>query len=82
MNCMFFKCSLLEKIIIPNFNLPKIRDMRSIFYGCSSLKELNFSNFNINNDLVDMNYMFFDCSEELKKSIRERYRNIRDEAFN
>ena len=46
-----------------------------MFSCCSSLKELNISNFNTNN-VTDMNLMFYKCSDELKKKIKEQNKNI------
>ena len=43
--------------------------MGYMFYGCSSLKKLNLSNFNTNN-VTDMDYMFSECSEQLKDQIK------------
>ena len=54
--------------------------MNSMFFECSSLKELNLSNFNTNN-VIDMNAMFFGCSEQLKMKIKSKYKNIKKEAF-
>ena len=54
--------------------------MRSMFLNCSSLKELNIDNFNMNN-VINMNYMFFGCSKELINNIKNKYKNIRMEAF-
>ena len=54
--------------------------MSYMFYECSSLKELNLNNFNTNN-VTNMSYMFWGCSDELKKKIETQYKNIRKEAF-
>ena len=51
-----------------------------MFSGCSSLKELNLSNFNTNN-VTDMSYMFYGCSDQFKNKIRSEYKNIKEEAF-
>ena len=45
--------------------------MNVMFFGCSSLKELNPSNFKINN-VTDMSYMLYKCSDELKKKIKSK----------
>ena len=46
-----------------------------MFYECSSLIELNISNFKFNQGTIK-NGMFIGCSEELKKKIKEKYKNI------
>ena len=51
-----------------------------MFKGCSTLKELNLSNLNIDN-VNNMYYMFFRCSNKLVNNIREQNIGIRDEAF-
>ena len=50
------------------------------FYGCSALKELDIPNF-ITNNKTDMNQMFKGISDELKKKIKTKYKNIIEEAF-
>ena len=45
-----------------------------MFCGCTSLKELNISNFNINS-ATNKNKMLFECSDELKKKIKELIKN-------
>ena len=54
--------------------------MHAMFAGCSSLKQLNLNNFNINNEVI-MSCMFLGCSDELKEKIKEKYKNIKEEAF-
>ena len=54
--------------------------MRHMFCGCSSLKELNLSNFKTNN-VTDMIWMFWGCSDDLKRKIKSENKNIKDEAF-
>ena len=54
--------------------------MDNMFNGCSSLKELNFINFNTNN-IIEINGMFYGCSDELIKEIKIKYKDIRKEAF-
>ena len=54
--------------------------MSFMFFGCSSLNELNLKNFNTIN-VIDMRQMFFGCSKELIKKIRNQYNNIKIEAF-
>ena len=54
--------------------------MNYMFYGGLSLKELNLNNFSTNN-VTNMNYMFFRCSNELIMKIKIQYKNIKEEAF-
>ena len=54
--------------------------MSFMFSFCSALKEINIPNLNINK-ITDINYMFNECSDELKMKIKNKYSNIRDEAF-
>ena len=54
--------------------------MSWMFRGCSKIKELNLNNFNTNN-VTNMSYMFFGCSDDLKMKIKSENKNIKDEAF-
>ena len=54
--------------------------MSYLFSGCSSLKKLVLSNFNTDN-VIDMNYLLFNCSDELKTKIKILNKNIREEAI-
>ena len=54
--------------------------MSYMFYECKSLKELNLSNFNTNN-VINMNYMFARCTNELKLIIQSQYKNFDKTAF-
>ena len=54
--------------------------MTKLFYGCSSLKELNISNF-IFSISTNIKYMFGECSEELKKYIRNTFNNLDNIIF-
>ena len=46
----------------------------------SSLKELNLNNFNTNN-VINMECMFYGCSNDLIMKIKTQYKNIKEEAF-
>ena len=80
MSYMFHGCSLLKELILSNFNTNNVKNMSYMFYRCSSLKELNLSNFNTNND-INMSCMFDGCSNDLREEIRNKYKNIKEEAF-
>ena len=43
---LFFRCKLLSKIDLSNFNTQNVNNMRSMFDGCTSLTNINLSNFN------------------------------------
>ena len=70
MSCMFFRCSSLKKIDISSFNTNNVNNMKCMFYGCKSLKELNLFNFNKN--VPNMDFMFSECSDELKKELKNK----------
>ena len=80
MDNLFCGCSSLKEINLSNFNTEKVTKMNEMFYGCSSLENIDISNFNTDN-VKDMSSMFLYCSNELIKKIKEKYKNIRDEAF-
>ena len=70
---MFQECSSLKELNLSNFNTNNlnVRNMDGTIIECSSLKELNLSN-----DVCNMNKMFLGCSYDLKKKIKEKYKNI------
>ena len=80
MSYMFKCCESLMKLDLSNFNTNKVKDMTKLFYGCSSLKELNISNF-IFSISTNIKYMFGECSEELKKYIRNIFNNLDNIIF-
>ena len=80
MSYMFCDCSSLKELNIKNFNINNVTDMALMFYGCSSLKKLEFNTFNTYNETY-MFGMFSNCSNELIKRIKNRYKNIKEEAF-
>ena len=80
MNEMFSGCLSLKKINLSNFNTEKVTKMIKMFSNCSSLEDINLSNFNTDN-VSDMSGMFFGCSKELIRKIQDKYKNIRNEAF-
>ena len=81
MNSMFKECQLLEKLDLSNFETNEVTNMNFMFNGCSSLKVLNLSNFKFKNT-TSVVCMFGLCSEELKKSIRNIYKCLNQNAFN
>jgi len=78
---MFCLYSSLKELNLSNFNTYNVTNMSKMFWGCSSLKELNLSNFNTNNNATNMNDMFNGCSDEFKKKIKSKYKNIKGMAF-
>jgi len=81
MNHMFSWCSSLKELDISNFNINNVTNMSNMFSGCLSLKELNLPYFKENN-LIAMRNMLSRCSETLKNTIKDKYKNIKKEAFN
>ena len=77
---MFSGCSSLKELNLINFNINNVTNMEHMFSRCSSLKELCFNNFNANK-LTNIKYMFNGCSNELKMKIKNKYKNIKEEAF-
>ena len=80
MSYMFCECSSLKELNLKNFKIIKVTDMALMFYGCSSLKELEFNTFNTYKETY-MFGMFSNCSNELIMKIKNRYKNIKEEAF-
>ena len=72
---MFLGCSSLKELDLSNFDTQYVTNMCNLFFQCSSLKELNLGNFNTNN-VTNLDGMFFRCPEDLKKKIKEKYKNI------
>ena len=54
--------------------------MSGTFVECSSLKELNLNNINTNN-VTDMYWMFYGCSNELIKKIKIKYKILSKKVF-
>ena len=80
MSYMFYGCSSLKKLNLNSFITNNVSNMTLMFYGCSSLNELNINNFNTTN-VTNMSDMFLGCSDELIMIIKDKYKNIREEAF-
>ncbi len=60
MNFMFFGCTSLKGLYLPNFKADKLIDASSMFAECSSLIKLDLSNFNTNRVKKSSN-MFKGC---------------------
>ena len=80
MSYLFCECSALRELYLNNFSINNVTDMALMFFGCSSLKELNLNNFHINKEAYIF-CMFSGCSNELIKTIKMKYKNIKEEAF-
>ena len=72
---MFYQCSLLKELNLSNFNTNNVNNMSYMFYRCSSLKEFHSSNFNIYN--ANMAAITYECSDEMKKIIKEKIKTIK-----
>ena len=84
MERMFTSCSSLKKVVLPHVN-SKIKSIEAIdmFYYCKSLEEINladFINFNIGCSYY-INGMFYQCSDELKAKIREKFKDLDYEVY-
>ena len=77
---MFYECSSLKEINLNKFNFKKIIKMYSMFEGCQTLEEINISDFNVN-DFTEMESMFKGCLDNLKNKIRDKFKNIKENAF-
>ena len=81
---MFANCSSLKKVVLPhvNSNIKSI-EATDMFYYCKSLEEINLSdfiNFNIGCSYY-INGMFYQCSDELKAKIREKFKDLDYEVY-
>ena len=77
---MFKCCSSLEELNINNFNTTNVEIMEKMFSECQKLKTLNINNFDININ-TEIKGMFWGCSEEFKKKMKDKFKNINDKAF-
>ena len=79
MDSMFSRCEAIKEINISNFDTKNVKFMDYMFHKCYSLKLIDLSNFNFENICVE--YMFSNCSNELKMIIKTQNMNIKEEAF-
>ena len=79
MQSMFSGCKAIKEINGLNFDTENVKFMDYMFHKCSSLKLIDISNFTFENVFVE--YMFSNCSNELKMKIKTQNMNIREEAF-
>ena len=80
MKYMFSECTSIELINISNFNMNNMKNMSHLFSKCTSLKELYMPDINTNL-IIDMKFMFYECPEELKSNIKDKLKNLKEEAF-
>ena len=74
---MLFK----KKLNLLNFNTINVNDMTAMFVGCRSLKVLEINDDFIGKNVFSNQWMFSGCSEELKAEIKNKFKNLSDEAF-
>ena len=75
---LFANCKCIKSINFIKFYRNNIINMSGMFNKCSLLE---LSNFNTKIE-GNMNGMFFGCSKEVQMKIKEKYKNINDDAFN
>ena len=71
---MFSDCSSLKELNISNFKTTNVINIDNMFTYCRALEELILCDFNINN--ININDMFYGCSNELKKKIGTKFKNF------
>ena len=77
---MFYNCESLKELSIENYNTNNVIEMFDMFNGCLTLTNLNMEKINTEK-VKDMKRMFLNCPEELRNKIKEKYKNIKEEAF-
>ena len=71
MNNTFSKCSSLKKICdFPNTS--NVKDISFMFESCSSLESLPNQFYFDPETIIDMSYMFYNCSRLIKEVISEK----------
>ena len=78
---MFEGCSSLKELNLSNFNINKVTNMYGMFSNCWSLKDLILFDDNSEN-IIDMEGMFNGCLDKLTSKIKNKYKYIKEEAFN
>ena len=79
MSGIFRECKELKQIKhFSVLNTANVEDTTYMFYNCSSLIRLNLCNFNINK-VKNMFGMFCGC--RLKRIIKDKYKNFKENAF-
>ena len=78
---MFEGCSSLKALNLSNFNINKVTNMYGMFSNCWSLKDLILFDDNSENN-IDMEGMFNGCLDKLTSKIKNKYKYIKEEAFN
>ena len=58
----------------------QVKSFKELFYDSKCIESINFKKFYRNN-ITDMSYMFYGCSNDLKMKIIKKNKDIRDEAF-
>ena len=58
----------------------QVKSFEGLFYLCYCIESINFKKFYRNN-IIDMSYMFYGCSDDLKMKIKLENKNIKGEAF-
>ena len=60
--------------------MDSVKLMAGMFADCTSLMKIILPNFNTDK-IINMSYMFGNCSDDLKIRIKNKYNNIKDKAF-
>ena len=76
---MFEGCSSLKALNLSNFNTDKVTNMYGMFSNCWSLKDLIL--FDDNCNIINMEGMFNGCLDKLTSKIKDKYKYIKEEAF-
>ena len=73
---MFTNCSSLKELNLSNFIINNGTVISEMFTSCSSLKELNLPNFNDDKIVCNCRGIFYGCSNELKKKVNIKNKNL------